>query len=122
MSTEPEQPPADDTTPTGDTDPNLPTEPGPGEVEVPPEEPETPPPPPGPPSPIVFEPFTYYSVTSVCTTADKGDGTPCPNLNTTTTESMVYSNAGTVRMFCGLCNKIRPILAATKLDPQPEVS
>jgi hypothetical protein len=58
----------------------------------------------------------------VCTTEDKGDGTPCPNLNETTTEPMVYSNGGTIVMVCGLCNQVRPILEAVKLDPQPEMS
>lgn len=107
MSTEPE--PA-----TTDDDPVVPTDPTPT-----PEDPGTTPPPDAPPaptSPIVFEPFTWYEVTSVCVTQT------CPNLNTTTTEPMVYSNAGTVTMICGLCNQPRLILAATKLDPQPEMS
>jgi hypothetical protein len=46
----------------------------------------------------------------------------CPNLNTTTTEPMVYSNAGTIRMICGVCGKDRKILSAVRLDPQPEMS
>jgi len=52
----------------------------------------------------------------VCTTET------CPNLNTTTTEPMVYSNGGNIVMVCGLCNHVRPILEAVKLDPQPEMS
>jgi len=98
-----------------DTEPPLPAAPTPpppdtGPVDTPPDAP------PAPPQPIVFEPFTWYQVTSTCTTP------ACPNLNTTTTEPMVYSNAGTVIMVCGLCNQRRTILAATKLDPQPEMS
>jgi hypothetical protein len=89
----------------------------------PPTEPEAPPPPPEQPAePVTFEPATWYEVTSVCCTENMGNGNPCPNLNTTTTEPMVYSNAGTVTMICGLCGQERPILAATKLDPQPEMS
>lgn len=105
MSTEPD--------PTAPTDPELPPPP----VEEPPApQPDTPPAPDMPSSPITFEPATWYEVESVCLTAT------CPNLNTTTIEPLVYSNAGTVRMVCGLCGKDRVILSATKLDPQPEVS
>lgn len=86
------------------------------------ETPPPPPPPPLPPAPLTFEPATYYAITSVCVTADTGDGTPCPNLNTTTTEPMIYSNAGAITMICGPCGKKRTILEAVKLDPQPEVS
>lgn len=110
MSTQP------DPTPTDDGQPDVPTQPGPVVTPPPPPAPDTPPAPDLPSSPITFEAATWYSVTSVCTT-----GT-CPNLNTTTTEPMVYSNAGTVHMICGLCGKDRQILAATKLDPQPEMS
>jgi hypothetical protein len=65
---------------------------------------------------VTVEPGTWYEVTSVCTTDT------CPNLNTSTTEPMVYSNAGAIRMVCGVCGKFRPILSVTKLDPQPEMS
>lgn len=92
------------------------------EEDVPPPDPEVPPAPELPPTGIVFEPGMYYAVESVCVTEDTGNGDPCPNLNTTTIEPMVYSNAGNVIMVCGLCGKKRPILSATKLDPQPEVS
>lgn len=115
MSTEPT-----DTSTTG-TDDEPPIDPPPA-PETPPEEPDTPPAPDVPSQPPALEPATYYAVTSVCTTADTGDGTPCPNLNTTTTEPMVYSNAGAIIMICGPCGKKRPILEAVKLDPQPEVS
>jgi hypothetical protein len=65
---------------------------------------------------VQVEPGTWYEVTSVCTTET------CPNLNTSTTEPQVYSNAGAIRMVCGVCGKFRPILEVTKLDPQPEMS
>lgn len=97
-------------------DPTSPTE----EEQPAPEEP-TPPAPDLPPAPVVFEPGMFYAVESVCTTEDTGDGTPCPNLNTTTTEPEIYSNAGNVIMICGLCGKQRPILSAVKLDPQPDL-
>lgn len=113
MSTEPDQP-TEDTTNTTDDQP--PAEPPIVEDETKPEDPQTPPPPESPSSPIVFEPATWYAVTSACTTES------CPNLNTTTTEPMVYSNAGTVIMICARCGKQRQILSATKLDPQPEMS
>lgn len=110
MSSEPEPTP-------GDTDPDLPTDPDSAPDPDPaPQDPAPPPPPDEPSSPIVFEPATWYSVTSVCTTET------CPNLNTTTIEPTVYSNAGIVIMICGLCGHRRPILAATRLDPQPEMS
>lgn len=112
MSTQPEN----ETTPTGsDPDPvDIAPQPEPQ-----PEESEDPPPP--PPDDTIgtvveVEPGTWYEVTSVCTT------TTCPNLNTSTTEPMVYSNAGSIRMICGRCGNLRPITAVTKLDPQPEMS
>lgn len=112
---------SDDTTPT--TSEDAPVEPPTEEDETKPsEDTETPPTPDLPSQPPPLEPATYYAVTSACTTQDMGDGTPCPNLNTTTTEPMVYSNAGTIIMICGLCSKKRPILEAVKLNPQPEVS
>lgn len=107
-----------------DTQPEPPIEMDPPVSEPDPEEDTTPPPPPAESgqTAVTVEPATWYSVTSVCSTADTGSGQPCQGLNVSTTESMVYSNAGTIRMVCGLCGKYRPILDATKLDPQPEVS
>ena len=100
-----------DPVPTSDDPPVDPIPPTPDPV---PDDPDpTPPPPPDPVDPITVEPGTWYEVTSVCTTST------CPNLNTTTTEPMVYSNAGTIVMICGRCGHRRPILAVTKLDPQP---
>jgi hypothetical protein len=111
MSTEPENEPTPSTT---DPDPVV------IEPEPTPEEETTPPPPPPPDDTmgtvVNVEPGTWYEVTSVCAT------TTCPNLNTSTTEPMVYSNAGAIRMVCGLCGQNRPILEVTKLDPQPEMS
>ena len=108
MSTEPEPQPTTD-------DPNQSQTPTPTE-EAPAPTPEPPPPAPTLPStPLTFEPATWYEVTSVCVTET------CPNLNTTTVDPLVYSNAGTIIMICGLCGQQRPILAATKLDPQPEM-
>lgn len=104
---------------TDNTDPEPVDPTSPTEEEQP--APETPPAPDLPPAPVVFEPGMFYAVESVCTTQDTGDGTPCPNLNTTTTEPEIYSNAGNVIMICGLCGKQRPILSAVKLDPQPEL-
>ncbi|MFJ4473222.1 hypothetical protein ACIP2X_37810 [Streptomyces sp. NPDC089424] len=104
-ATEGEQPPNEPPPVEGDPLPEPQPEPDP--------ETETPPPPDPPPTPITFEPATWYQVTSVCVTST------CVNLNTTTTEPEIYSNAGTVRMICGLCGQLRPILAATKLNPQP---
>lgn len=81
---------------------------------------ETPPPPPTfPDPPLTFEPATWYEITSVCVTTDRGDGTWCPNLYVPATDSPVYSNGGTPRIVCGLCGQDRSFLAATKLDPQP---
>lgn len=120
MSSEPEPTqPAPDPVPQADeeeTGPPIEVEPSPDEPE-PEEENETPPPPDETGQLVVtVEPGTWYEVTSVCVT------TTCPNLNKTTTEPEVYSNAGTIRMVCGLCGKYRPILSVTKLDPQPEMS
>lgn len=90
------------------------------EPEPTPEE-ETPPPPPPPPdetmgTTVAVEPGTWYEVTSVCVTST------CVNLNTSTTDPMVYSNAGSIRMVCGPCGQDRPITEVVKLDPQPEMS
>lgn len=117
MSTEPENETAPSAT---DPDPVV------IEPEPTPEE-EQPTPPPPPPDDtlgtvVTVEPVTWYEVTSVCTTADMGNGEPCRNLNTSTTEPMVYSNAGSIRMVCGRCGRNRPITAYSKLDPQPEMS
>lgn len=107
MSTDPEP------TPQTESDP----------VVIEPVEPEEEVPPPPPPAPqetmgtaVTVEPGTWYEVTSVCSTET------CPNLNTSTTEPLVYSNAGTIRMVCGVCGAYRPITSVTKLDPQPEMS
>jgi len=100
------------------TDPPADNPPPPEEPE--PEEDTTPPPPPETPTgTITFEPATWYSVDTVCLTQDKGNGEPCPNLNVTATDPMVYSNAGKPIIVCGMCSKSRTILSATKLDPQP---
>jgi hypothetical protein len=113
MSSEPE-PTTDVTASTEDTE--APVDPPTEEDETKPGEEQPPPPAPDIPTPQPYEPATWYSVTSVCTTDT------CPNLNTTTTEPMVYSNGGNIVMVCGLCNRVRPILEAVKLDPQPEMS
>lgn len=95
-----------------------PAEPDPVGTEPEPEEDTTPPPPPDEPGElnVQVEPHTWYEVTSVCSTST------CTNLNTTTTEPFVYSNAGTLRVVCGPCGKDRPILDYTKCDPQPEMT
>lgn len=113
--TEPTQPaPEADQATTSDLPPADP----PPIIEPDPEEEPTPPPPPKEPGElnVQVEPATWYEVTSVCATST------CVNLNTTTTEPMVYSNAGTLRLVCGPCGKDRPILDYTKLDPQPEMT
>ncbi|GGS97039.1 hypothetical protein [Streptomyces violaceus] len=111
MSTESEH----EATPTSSDPDPVDIEPQP---EPEPEETEDPPPPPDSTlgTVVTVDPGTWYEVTSVCTTAT------CPNLNTSTTEPMVYSNAGSIRMVCGRCGFNRPILTVTKLDPQPEMS
>lgn len=122
MSTEPE--PLTPSTPEPGPEPAPQNDQPPAEVDPPPTGPdpeeETPPPPPPPDEPgsitITVEPATWYEVTSVCVTST------CVNLNTTTTEPLVYSNAGSIRMVCGPCGQYRPILDHTKLDPQPEMS
>lgn len=103
-------------------EPPIETEP-PSDTDDPVEDTDTPPPP-GQTggTTVTVEPATWYQVTSVCSTTDMGNGQPCPGLNVSTTEPLVYSNAGTIRMTCGLCSKLRPILDVTKLDPQPEMS
>lgn len=111
MSAEPENEP---TSTSSDPDPveiEPQPEPEPGET-------EDPPPPPGDTmgTVVTVEPATWYEVTSVCSTET------CPNLNTSTTEPMVYSNEGSLRMVCGRCGFNRPITAFSKLDPQPEMS
>ena len=118
MSTEPEPTPSTPAPEPAPTPDQPPTDPDPIVIEPEPEEDTTPPPPPEQTegTVVTVEPATWYEVTSVCTTAT------CPNLNTTTTEPLVYSNAGTIRMVCGRCGKDRPIISATKLDPQPEMS
>ena len=119
MNTSPEQ--NDGTRTSSASIDEVPVGPGAVEDDTTPQDPETPPAP-DIPAQHPYEPATWYQVTSVCTTADLGNGQPCPNLNTTTTEPMVYSNAGTIIMICGLCHFTRPILQAVKLDPQPEMS
>ncbi|MFF0009576.1 hypothetical protein ACFYQT_39980 [Streptomyces tibetensis] len=119
MSTEPNPSPAppDSLADEQPTEPPLETEPPVIEPEPEPEEEAAPPPPEETLGlAVTVEPSTWYEVTSVCATQT------CPNLNTATTEPLVYSNAGTIRMVCGLCGKFRPILSAVKLDPQPEMS
>ncbi|MFF7795534.1 hypothetical protein [Streptomyces sp. NPDC007991] len=111
MSTEPEPTPQPEPQPASDPVVIEPVEP----------EEEVPPPPPPPPDEtlgvvVSVEPGTWYEVTSVCVTET------CINLNTSTTEPEVYSNAGTIRMVCGPCGAYRPILEVVKLDPQPEMS
>ncbi|WP_093803903.1 hypothetical protein [Streptomyces sp. Wb2n-11] len=79
-------------------------------------EPETPPPPPAPEDPaqpIVFEPWKWYDATVACTTAT------CPNLNVVLHLTEVYSNAGQVTFYCGVCSKRQKLLSATLMDPQP---
>ncbi|MGW2384396.1 hypothetical protein [Streptomyces sp. NPDC001658] len=122
--TDPGQPEPDSQSTAQDSQPEPPIEMDPPGSEPDPEEDTTPPPPPEETgeTAVTVEPATWYSVTSVCSTTDTGSGQPCPGLNVSTTEPMVYSNAGTIRMVCGPCGKYRPILDATKLDPQPEVS
>lgn len=118
MSTDPEpmQPTTD--AETASTSDEPPSEPPPVVNEPEPEEESSPPPPPEEPGEldVQVEPATWYEVTSVCSTET------CVNLNTTTTDPMVYSNAGTLRMVCGPCGEDRPILDYRKLDPQPEMS
>nr|WSZ21131.1 hypothetical protein OH837_49275 [Streptomyces canus] len=118
MSTEtdPTEETPEDTGTSSTTDGEAPVDPPVEEDETKPEEGTEPPPAPDIPAPQPYQPATWYSVESVCTTE------ACPNLNTTTVEPMVYSNAGTIIMVCGLCGHRRPILSATKLDPQPEMS
>lgn len=108
MSTDPLEEATTDDSPA--EPPPTPDEPLPAEDTPPPE------PPPDPTHPITVDPATWYTVESACVTDT------CTNLNTTTTESMVYSNAGTIRMICGVCGKDRKILSAAKMDPQPEMS
>ena len=98
-------------------DPPPPPADDPEPVEEPP-----PPPPEQPTQPIVFEPATWYEVTTVCLTQDKGNGQSCPNLNVTATDSPIYSNAGQPVIVCGVCGQPRTILSATRLDPQPEMT
>lgn len=120
MSTAPEPENTETTDQTEDSTDNSqqPVEPPPVVIEPEPEEKKETPPPPDEPGQLVVhvEPGTWYEVTSVCVT------TTCVNLNTTTTEPMAYSNAGDLRMLCGLCSQYRPILDYRKLDPQPEMS
>lgn len=134
MSTELD--PTDPTTPTDPGDPADPQTPDPtggteppADAPVPPDDtepvessPEVPPPPDTPTSPVTFAPALWYSVDTVCLTTDMGNGNPCPNLNIVTTDPLVYSNAGHPIIVCGICGKQRTILAATLLDPQPEMS
>ncbi|MCX4911926.1 hypothetical protein [Streptomyces sp. NBC_00878] len=77
---------------------------------------------------IVFEPATYYDVTVRCNTqsmptpGDPDNPQPCPNYQRDWEVPEVYSNAGQPNIQCGPCGKKVEILAATKMDPQPEVS
>jgi hypothetical protein len=117
MSSEPVPTEPEPTTTEANEEPGLPVEPDPPVEDPEPEENNETPPPPDQTgqTAVSVEPGTWYEVESVCVTAT------CPNLNTTTTEPMVYSNAGTIRMVCGVCGQYRPVLSATKLDPQPEM-
>jgi len=77
---------------------------------------------------ITFEAATYYDVTVRCNTSqvnnpsDPGNPQPCPNYEREWVVFEVYSNAGQPNIQCGPCQQRVEILAATKMDPQPEVS
>ena len=77
---------------------------------------------------LVFEPATYYNVTVTCHTAsmkdpeDPGNTKPCPNYEREWVVHEVYSNAGQPNIQCGPCQQKVEMLAAEKMDPQPEVS
>ncbi|HEX5568017.1 MAG TPA: hypothetical protein VFY14_14005 [Streptomyces sp.] len=129
MSTESE--PTGITPGEGDTVPPPQEAPGPPDMSEPPPPQDTPEPAPAPEpppapnlpdEPLVFEPATWYSIENVCLTQDMGGGKPCPHLNKVSTDPMVYSNAGEPVIVCWPCGERRVFLAATKLDPQPEMT
>ncbi|MGW1134548.1 hypothetical protein [Streptomyces griseoluteus] len=63
-----------------------------------------------------FDPATFYDITV------RDDNAACINYEQTFDVSCVYSNAGVPRVQCGRCGKPMTIIAATRLDPQPEMS
>ncbi|MEV8046373.1 hypothetical protein AB0P02_21370 [Streptomyces griseoluteus] len=65
---------------------------------------------------FTFDPFTYYDITI------RDDNSACINYGQTFDAPCVYSNAGVPRVQCGRCGKPMTITAATRLDPQPEMS
>ncbi|MET8693643.1 hypothetical protein ABZV65_13990 [Streptomyces bauhiniae] len=65
---------------------------------------------------FTFDPATFYDITV------RDDNESCENFGQTFDASCVYSNAGTPLIQCGRCGKRMTITAATRLDPQPEVS
>jgi len=77
---------------------------------------------------ITFEPATYYNVTVRCNTQavanhdDPDNPKPCPNYQRQWVVHEVYSNAGQPNIQCGPCQQDVEMLAAEKMDPQPEVS
>ncbi|MFF7982272.1 hypothetical protein ACFZDK_24610 [Streptomyces sp. NPDC007901] len=67
-------------------------------------------------SSIVFEPALWYAVTA----RDVTEG--CVNYGQEFEVNPCYSNGGTVIIECGRCHQLMEIVAATLLNPQPEVS
>ncbi len=111
-----------DTNPAPQSDPVDDSDPVPADPETPGPEPEpepepTPPPPTG--NTIVWEPRTWYAITSACRTVG------CPNENQVRFAPMFYSNDGQTKNIRvndgadGACKRDCTILTADKLDPQP---
>lgn len=68
-------------------------------------------------SDVTFQPALYYEVTA------RDNNEACSNYGQTFTVPEFYSNAGiNCYVQCGICRQRMEILAATLLDPQPEVS
>ncbi|MER5653423.1 hypothetical protein ABT076_10450 [Streptomyces sp. NPDC002131] len=68
------------------------------------------------PAPIEFLPALWYTVTA------RDDNDACENSGKEFEVNPCYSNGGLVVIECGRCRQPMEIVAATLLDPQPEVS
>ncbi|MEU9436610.1 hypothetical protein [Streptomyces sp. NPDC048252] len=67
-------------------------------------------------SDITLEPRTFYTVVARDVTED------CPNSGGEFKVPELYSNAGTdASVSCGLCKQPMQIVAAERLEPQPEM-
>jgi hypothetical protein len=64
---------------------------------------------------VAFEAATWYAATA------RDNNEACGNAGREFEVNPLYSNGGTPQVDCGLCGQPMEILAATLLEPQPEM-